>query len=120
LEFFGHAYLRQLLLLSLLSGRQVIIKEIRSEETNPGLTDYEIDLLKLIEKVTNGTTSVINKTGTKLQFRPGIIDCEDGMQVTHQCHLARSMTYYLEVVCVLAIFGKTDLWLEMHGNTDDH
>ena len=120
MEFFGHAYLRQLLLLSLLSGRQVIIKEIRSEETNPGLTDYEIDLLKLIEKVTNGTTSVINKTGTKLQFRPGIIDCEDGMQVTHQCHLARSMTYYLEVVCVLAIFGKTDLWLEMHGNTDDH
>lgn len=30
------------------------------------------------------------------------------------------MTYYLEVVCVLAIFGKTDLWLEMQGNTDDH
>lgn len=30
------------------------------------------------------------------------------------------MTYYLEVVCVLAIFGKTDLWLELDGNTDDH
>ena len=30
------------------------------------------------------------------------------------------MTYYLEVVCVLAIFGKTDLWLELSGNTDDH
>jgi RNA 3'-terminal phosphate cyclase len=29
------------------------------------------------------------------------------------------MTYYLEVVCVLAIFGKTDLWLELTGNTDD-
>ncbi len=27
------------------------------------------------------------------------------------------MTYYLEVVCILAIFGKTDLWLELTGNT---
>jgi RNA 3'-terminal phosphate cyclase-like protein len=71
------------LLLSLLSGRQIIVKGIRSDATNPGLAEYEIDLLKLLEKVTNGTTSVINKTGTKLSFRPGIIDCADGMQVTH-------------------------------------
>jgi RNA 3'-terminal phosphate cyclase-like protein len=77
-------------------------------------------LLKLIEKVTNGTTSIINKTGTKLVFRPGIIDCADGLLVNHQCSLERSMTYYLEFVCVLAIFGKTDLWLELEGNTDDH
>ena len=108
------------MLLSLLSGRQVIIKDIRSEATNPGLLPYEIDLLKLVEKVTNGTTSIINKTGTKLTFRPGIIDCADGLQVNHDCHLDRSMTYYLEVVCILAIFGKTDLWLELTGNTDDH
>lgn len=80
---------------------------------------YEVDLLKLIEKITNGTTSVINKTGTKLIFRPGIIDCAEGLQVQHDCHLARSITYYLEVVAVLGIFGKTDLWLELTGNTDD-
>jgi len=107
-------------LLSLLSGRQVIIKEIRSDATNPGLLAYEIDLLKLLEKITNGTTSVINKTGTKLNFKPGIIDCADGLQVEHECSLERSITYYLEVVSVIAIFGKTDLWLELTGNTDDH
>lgn len=45
LEFAGHAYLRQILVLSLLSGRQVIIKDIRSEETNPGLLPYEVNLL---------------------------------------------------------------------------
>ena len=119
LEFHGHAYFRQIILLSLLSGRQVIIKSIRSGEINPGMLPYEVDLLKLIEKVTNGTTSVINKTGTKLIFRPGIIDCAEGIKVEHDCHLARSMTYYLEVVRVLGIFGKTDLWLELTGNTDD-
>jgi len=119
LEFHGHTYLRQILLLSLLSGRHVIIKQIRSDATNPGLLPYEIDLLKLIEKVTNGSTSIISKTGTKLTFRPGIIDCAEGLMVEHSCNLARSMTYYLELVCVLAIFGKTDLWLELDGNTDD-
>lgn len=77
-------------------------------------------MLKLLEKITNGSTSIINKTGTKLTFRPGIIDSADGLLVTHDCNLERSMTYYLEVVCVIAIFGKTDLWLEMTGNTDDH
>lgn len=76
-------------------------------------------MLKLIEKVTNGTTSIINKTGTKLTFRPGIIDCAEGMLVEHVCNLERSMTYYLEIICVLAIFGKTDLWLDLEGNTDD-
>ena len=120
LEFFGHANLRQVLTLSLLSQRQVIVKDIRSDETNPGLRPFEMSLLKLLEKVTNGTQVVINKTGTKLTFRPGIIDCNEGLQVQHECDLERSMTYYLEVVCVLTIFGKTDLWLELTGNTDDH
>lgn len=68
LEFYGHAFLRQIICLSLLSGRKVIIKEIRSEATNPGLVPYELNFLQIIEKVTNGSTSVINKTGTKITF----------------------------------------------------
>ena len=48
LEFSGHQNLRQIITLSILSGKMVIIKDIRSEEENPGLKDYEVDLLKLI------------------------------------------------------------------------
>ena len=33
--------------------------------------------------------------------------------------MARSCTYYLEVVSVLAIFGKSQLNLKLYGNTDD-
>ena len=73
----------------------------------------------MIEKVTNGCQVNISKTGTKLIFRPGIIDCNEGLIVEHECHLARNISYYLEVVSVLAVFGKTELNLQLTGNTDD-
>jgi len=103
-----------------LTQRQIIIKDIRSQEENPGLSDYEMNLLKLLEKVTNGSVVNINKTGTRLIFRPGMIDCNDGMPIEHDCHLARNITYYLEVVVPLALFGKTVLNLSLTGNTDDN
>ena len=62
----------------------------------------------------------INKTGTRLIFRPGIIDANEGMPIEHQCDLARSVTYYLECVVILGIFAKTSVNLTLLGNTDDH
>ena len=61
----------------------------------------------------------INKTGTRLIFRPGIIDANDGQEVHHECNLSRSITYYLEVICMLGIFGKTEMAVTLTGNTDD-
>ena len=72
------------LALSFLSGRPVKITSIRSNDTNPGLkgrknamyasvplelmldcgsADYEVSLLRLLEKVTNGTVIEISYTG---------------------------------------------------------
>ena len=107
-------------MLSLLSGRQIIVKDIRSQDENPGLSDYEMSLLKLLEKVTNGSVVNINKTGTRLIFRPGMIDCNEGLPIEHDSHLARNLTYYLELVVPLAVFGKTILNLTLKGNTDDN
>ena len=119
LEFHGHHCLRQVVILSMLSGKQIIVKGIRSEEDNPGLKDYEVDLLKLVQKISNGTDVNINKTGTRLILKPGIIDSGEGLSVEHNCHLGRSITYYLECVCILGIFGKSMMNLKLHGNTDD-
>lgn len=76
-------------------------------------------MLKLIEKVTNGTEVNINKTGTRLILKPGIIDSGEGAPIEHHCDLKRSMTYYLECVCLLGVYGKQALNLTLHGNTDD-
>lgn len=105
--------------MSLLSGRQIIVKNIRAEEENPGLRDYEMSLIRLIEKVTNGCQVNINKTGTRLIFRPGMIDCNEGLPIEHECNLNRNITYYLEAIVPLAVFGKTTLNLTLTGNTDD-
>jgi len=70
--------------------------------------------------VTNGCQVSISKTGTRLIFRPGIIDANDGVEVRHDCDLGRNITYYLEVICLLGIFGKTELNVVLTGNTDDN
>ena len=70
--------------------------------------------------MTNGSIVNINKTGTRLIFRPGMIDSNEGMPLTHECSLARSISYYLEMVIPMAIFGKTILNLTLTGNTDDN
>lgn len=81
INYSGHQYLRQRLVLSILSGKSVRVEKIRSEDQNPGLrgglhiffnqllaqgclyTDYEVSLLRLLEKVTNGTVIEISATG---------------------------------------------------------
>ena len=74
IEVFGVANFKQYLILSFFSQRQVIFKDIRSQETNPGLLKHELSLLQLVQKITNGCAVNLNKTGTRLIFTPGQID----------------------------------------------
>lgn len=46
---------RQVILLSVLSEKAVVIEGIRESEIQPGITGYETKFLKLIEKITNGS-----------------------------------------------------------------
>ncbi|KAI0807602.1 18S rRNA biogenesis protein [Fomes fomentarius] len=116
LQFNGHQYLRHRLVLSILSGKPVRIDKIRSDDKNPGLRDYEVSLLRLLERVTNGTVIEISVTGTAILLKPGIIA---GGPVTHDCQLSRSVGYYLEPVIMLAPFAKKPLQLTLRGITTD-
>ena len=69
--------------------------------------------------MTNGAHFNISKTGTRLIYKPGIIDSNEGLEINHDCHLSRNISYYLEVVCPIAVFGKTELNMLLTGNTDD-
>ena len=53
------------------------IEEIRSRDERPGLRPFEANLLRLLDKLTNGTKIEINVTGTTLYFRPGLLQEED-------------------------------------------
>lgn len=116
ITFSGHQHLRLRLVLSILSGKAVKIDKIRSDDKNPGLRDYEISLLRLLEKLTNGTVIEISVTGTAVLLKPGIIF---GGPITHDCPLSRSIGYFLEPVIMLAPFAKKPMQLTIRGITTD-
>ena len=72
-KFSGSSQFRQVLILSLLSGKPVTVEEIRKLEDNPGLLEHEITLLKLLDEITNGSKTKVNETGTRVVFHPGFI-----------------------------------------------
>jgi RNA 3'-terminal phosphate cyclase-like protein len=98
-------------------------------------TDHEVSLLRLIEKVTNGTIIEISYTGessllnqpetmklkiaflgTAILLKPGVII---GGPVVHDCPLSRSLGYFLEPIIMLAPFAKRPLQLTLRGVTTD-
>ncbi|KAJ2260890.1 hypothetical protein J3F81_006703, partial [Coemansia sp. RSA 371] len=92
-QFTGHAFLKQRLVMALLSQQTVRIDGIRAQDENPGLRDYEVSLLRLLEQATNGTRIVISPTGTSVVLRPGMIT---GGRIDMDCPVSRSIGYYLE------------------------
>ncbi|KAJ9116193.1 hypothetical protein QFC20_000873 [Naganishia adeliensis] len=116
LTFRGHQHLRQRVVLSVLSGKSVKIEGIRQDEVDIGLRDFEVSFLRLVEKITNGTTIEISYTGTTLLLHPGLLP---GGTFTHTCPLSRSVGYFLEPLVVLGCFGKRPLEIRMDGITSE-
>lgn len=59
----GSIAFRQKVLLSVVSNRPIRIRNIRSRSRNPGVTSAEVDFLKLINEISNGTIVKVNDTG---------------------------------------------------------
>ena len=74
------------------------------DDAAPGLREHEASLLRLLEKVTNGTVVEINETGTRLRYAPGVVTGGAGRE--HDCGTARSIGYFLEPLVCLALFAK--------------
>jgi RNA 3'-terminal phosphate cyclase-like protein len=118
MELRGAQSYRHRLLLSTLSGKPVTITRIRSEDEYPGLTDYEVQFVRLLEKVTNGSRVVINQTGTVLAYTPGII--VNGVnELTHDCGAQRSLSYFVEGLLPIVIWGKHPLSIILEGKTHE-
>ena len=44
---------------------------IRDRDENPGLRECEASVVRLVDKITNGSRVEINETGTRITFVPG-------------------------------------------------
>lgn len=112
----GHHYFRQRLVLSILSGKSVRIDGIREDQVEVGLKDYEVSFLRLLEKITNGTTIEISYTGTTVLVHPGLLP---GGSFSHSCPLTRPIGWFLEPLLALAPFGKRPLEIRLDGITGE-
>ena len=70
LRFRGSQQLRQRLVFATLSGRTIRVDGIRERDESPGLRDYEANLLRLLEKLTDGCVVEINETGEHKEPAP--------------------------------------------------
>lgn len=115
-EYNGCNFLRQLLVLSTLTSKPVKISKIRFKEDDPGIRDFESSLLRLMDKITNGSKIEVNETGTDLSFLPGILS---GGRVEHDCGTEHSIGYFLEVLVALGPFCKNPLHAILTGVTNN-
>ncbi|BFZ16391.1 hypothetical protein BsWGS_19430 [Bradybaena similaris] len=116
LKYEGCNHFRMRLVLSTLSGKSVKISQIRPEDGDPGMKDFEVSFIRLLDKVTNGTKTVISGTGTQITYRPGLLL---GGSIDHDCHPSRPIGYYLEMLMCLAPFTKEPLRATLRGVTCD-
>lgn len=94
----GSNLFRQRVLLSVLSGRAIKIEDIRSNHDDPGLREYEVNLIRLLDKITNGTRVELSETGTSMYFQPGILV---GGQVTHNCCTQRGIGKWVSAIHII-------------------
>ncbi len=119
LHYTGANHFRQRLVLSTLSGRAILIKQIRAEDRKPGLRDYESNFLRLLDKITDGAKIQINTTGTQLRYEPGqLTGCKDRVLV-HECPSTRGLTYWLEPLSMLLPFARNLTKVKLVGVTND-
>lgn len=143
LVFNGCNFFRQRIALSILSGKSIEITDIRTQSDKPGLqglyhtisvfclkntsiqhlnrvidvlTEYEINLLRLVDKLTNGMNLVVNEVGTKIAFQPGLLI---GGEIEHECCKHRGIGYYLELIFMLAPFFKKGMKIILRGVTNN-
>uniref|UniRef100_A0A1A9WKJ8 RNA 3'-terminal phosphate cyclase-like protein n=1 Tax=Glossina brevipalpis TaxID=37001 RepID=A0A1A9WKJ8_9MUSC len=117
LKYCGSNFLKQRLLLSVLSGKPVKINNIRSENEKVfGLREYEISLIRLLDKLTNGTKIEINSAGTAITFTPGLLH---GGQINHECCNQRGAGYYLDALIALGPFCKSPLNVKLSNCVTD-
>eukprot|EP00930_Biecheleria_cincta_P007014 TRINITY_DN10814_c0_g1_i2.p1 TRINITY_DN10814_c0_g1~~TRINITY_DN10814_c0_g1_i2.p1 ORF type:complete len:375 (-),score=71.94 TRINITY_DN10814_c0_g1_i2:67-1191(-) len=116
LRYQGSNFLRQRLVLATVSGRPVVITDIRSKDEEPGLRDYEASFVRLLDKLCDGSDVVINETGTTLRYTPGQIIGGGGL--VHSCPPSRCITYFLEALLLLAPLAKQPVTIRLKGVTN--
>lgn len=115
LHYRGSNLLKQRLILATLSGKSVRITDIRSLDTEPGVRGYEVSLIRLLQKCSDGSDVRFNASGTEVFYRPGILH---GGAISYSCCTERGLGYYLDMLMALGPFCKVPIVAVLRGITN--
>lgn len=104
-KFQGSALFRWRLLLATLLHKSIVIDNIRANAPKPGLKNYELSFLKILDKLTNSSLIEINELGTKIRYKPGTLVGASSIMFL-KCPTSRSVVYWIEPLLVLLLFCK--------------
>ncbi|KAK4467394.1 hypothetical protein MN116_008822 [Schistosoma mekongi] len=108
----GHGNFRVKIALSLVSRKGLLLKHIRHKDNRPGVYDAEVCLLKLVDKLSNGTVININDRGTIVTVSPGTLI---GGDFSFDCSNTRSIGYCVEFLLMIAPFCKVPIEATLTG-----
>lgn len=112
LRIHGNASFRYAIVFSILSGRKLQIE--RTSQFSPA----ELSFLELIDCITGGSRSLINKNKNRLSFVPGSLS-SDAFTTQHFHCFHRAISYFLEPVLLLGLYSGEGLNIEFTGITND-
>ena len=73
----------------------------------------------MLKSISTGCKIVVGKGGSSLQFTPGLVTSNEGVEFDFDCHTYRSIGYYLEYLLLVAMFSKTAVNIHLKGITND-
>jgi RNA 3'-terminal phosphate cyclase-like protein len=119
IELQGSNLFRLKIAYSFLLNRPIKMSNIRADSTNPGMTPYEVNFLRLVSEISNGTIIKINQTGTGFTLIPGTITNNYGDELVFECDKSRCITYYAEGLIPICLYGKESLHIKLKGITNN-
>ncbi len=107
--------LRSSLALSMVTGEEFRIENIRGSRPNPGLKRQHLEAVKAAAKLCNADTSGVRDGSTEIEFSPGELNSEG---FTVNIGTAGSVTLLLDTVLPVTTQVNKDFRLEVKGGTD--
>merc|ERR1711957_624620 len=83
------------------------------------IRDYEANFLNMIQKITNGTRTIISKSGEYMKMYPGPFLSTITTELEFDCGSTRSITWYLEYLTILSLFVGCSYTMKLIGVTND-
>lgn len=116
IKYQGASLFRYRLVFATLTHKPIIIENIRMYDEKPGITDYELNFLHLLDSITHHSLIEINENGTRIRYNPGTLLGSNKL-IEHKCVTSRGLSYWIEPLLLLLPFAKHETTISLIGAT---